>query len=128
MKKLVIAINGEAQFEFDRSKTLPERQMEYLDKMDQQMDGGIPDGPGHIFSPDVQQRAQFVANQLVGGIKSNNEQLIAAAMAYLAIRMPDLQQVTAADKDGQTTIKLIHDQTFSKAETMNFVKPESLNS
>jgi len=128
MNKLVISINGEAQFEFDRSKALPERQIEYLDKMDQQMDGGIPEGPGHIFSPDQQQRAQFVANQLVGAIKGNNEQLIAATMAYLAIRMPDLLQVTAEEKDGQTTIKLIHDQAYAKSETLNFIKPESLNS
>lgn len=128
MKKLVISINGESQFQYDRSKPLPEKQMEYLDKMDQKMDGGIPDGPGHIFSPDQQQRAQFVANQLVSAIKANNEQLIAATMAYLATRIPDLQQVTAEDQDGQTTIKLIHDQAYAKAETMNFVNPESLNS
>ncbi|MFW2371593.1 MAG: hypothetical protein ACN4GM_00575 [Gammaproteobacteria bacterium] len=128
MNKLVVAINGEAQFEFDRSKTLPDRQMEYLDKMDQQMDGGIPEGAGHIFSPDQSQRAQFVANQLITAIKANNEQLIAATMAYLALRMPDLQQVTAEEKDGQTTIKLIHDQAYTKAQEINFIKPESLNS
>ena len=128
MKKLVVSINGEPQFEYDRTKSLPESQLQYLDKMDQKMDGGIPEGPGHIFSPNPEQRAQFVANQLIGAIKANNEQLIAATMAYLAMRMPDLQQVTAEEKDGQTTIKLIHDRAYAKAETVNFVKPESLNS
>lgn len=128
MKKLVAVIDGESSVEYDRTKVLPANQMEYLDKMDAQMDQGIPHGQGNIFSPQIEQKAQFVANQLIGAIKSNNEQLIAATMAYLAVRLPDLQQVTADEKDGQTTIKLIYDQEYVKAQTVNFVKPDKLDS
>ncbi|MDH5484645.1 MAG: hypothetical protein OEY43_05345 [Gammaproteobacteria bacterium] len=128
MKNLVAVINDESKLEYDRSKSLPDQQLVYLDKMDQQMDQGIPDGPGHIFAPDQQQKAQFVANQLIYAIGSDNEQLAAATMAYLASRLPDLLQVSAVDKDGSMTIKLIYDMPYSKPETINFVKPDQLDS
>ena len=129
MKKLVAVINGESQVEYDRTRELPEHQKQYLDKMDEKMDQGIPHGPGHIFAPDAKQKAEFVANQLVGAVKGNNEQLAAATLAYLANRMPDLQQVVAEEnKEGQLTIKLVYDQEYVKAEPISFVKPGNLNS
>ena len=128
MKNLIAVINGEAKIEYDRSKELPQNQMEYLNKMDQKMDEGIPHGAGHLFAPDIQQKAQFVADQLVMAIKSDNEQLTAATMAYLATRLPDLQQVSAKDEDDAVAIKLIYDQPYAKAEPVKFVRPDQLNS
>jgi len=128
MKKLVAVINGEATIEYDRTKELPEQQKLYLDKMDEKMDQGIPHGPGNMFAPQMEHKAQFVANQLVGAISAENEQLISATMAYLAIRLPDLQQVTAEEKDGETTIKLIYDTPYAEEQTVQFVRPENLNS
>lgn len=61
-------------------------------------------------------------------IKSDNEQLIAAAMAYLASRLPDLQQVSAEDKDGEVAIKLIYDQAHVSEEPVQFIRPDQLNS
>ena len=128
MKKLVAVMNGESQVEYDRTKGLPENQLHYLDVMDQKMDEGIPHGAGHIFAPDAQQKAQFVASQLIHAIKSDNEQLAAATLAYLAIRLPDLQQVVAEERDGETHIKLIYDQEYVKAQPVQFIKPGQLNS
>ena len=128
MKNLVAVINGEAKIEYDRSKELPQNQLAYLNKMDQKMDEGIPHGAGHLFAPDIQQKAQFVADQLVMAIKSDNEQLTAATMAYLATRLPDLQQVSAEDGDDAVAIKLIYDQSYAKAEPVKFVRPDQLNS
>ncbi|MDH5471636.1 MAG: hypothetical protein OEY87_05825 [Gammaproteobacteria bacterium] len=128
MKNLVAVINGDAQIEYDRSKDLPPHQQQYLEKMDQKMDEGIPHGAGHLFAPDIQQKAQFVADQLVMAIKSDNEQLIAATMAYLATRLPELQQVMAEDKDGEVSIKLIYDRAYAKAEPVKFIRPDQLNS
>ena len=64
----------------------------------------------------------------IHAIKSDNEQLAAATLAYLAIRLPDLQQVVAEEKDGETHIKLIYDQEYVKAQPVQFVKPGQLNS
>ena len=93
MKKLVAVLHGESQVEYDRTQQLPDHQLKYLDIMDAKMDEGIPHGAGHIFAPDTQQKAQFVANQLINAIKTENEQLAAATLAYLALRLPDLQRL-----------------------------------
>ena len=128
MKKLVAVLHGESQVEFDRTQQLPDHQLKYLDIMDAKMDEGIPHGAGHIFAPDTQQKAQFVANQLINAIKTENEQLAAATLAYLALRLPDLQQVVAEENNGETTIKLVYDREYAPAQPMQFIKPGQLNS
>lgn len=128
MSILVAVVNGEPVVEYDRNKSLPENQLAYLDKMDEKMEMGIPSGQGNIFAPDQEQRAQFVASQLMMAISSDNEQLIAASMAYLANRLPDLKQVTSKEKEGETHIALIYDREYTSPQTLNFVKPEHLNS
>jgi hypothetical protein len=128
MNKLIAVVNGESTVEYDRARELPEQQKIYLDKMDEKMDQGIPHGQGNMFSPQMEHKAQFVANQLISAIADNNEQLIAATMAYLAVRLPDLQQITADEKEGETTIKLVYDKAYTKEQTVEFVRPENLNS
>ena len=125
MKKLVAVLNGESQVEYERGKSLSEHQQRYLTLMDQKMDEGIPQGAGNIFSPNLEQKAQFVANQLIDAIKSGNEQLAAATLSWLATRLPELQQVSAEEKDGQVTISLINDKPFVKAHPINFIKLNS---
>lgn len=127
MSLLMAVVDGEPVIEYDRDKVLPDNQLEYLNKMDEKMEMGIPSGQGNIFAPDQEQKAYFVANQLMAAIKSEDEQLIAASMAYLAVRLPDLKQVSSKEKDGDTQISLIYDREYS-AQVMNFVKPEHLNS
>lgn len=128
MSLLVAVVDGESVIEYDRSKALPDNQREYLNKMDEKMEMGIPSGQGNIFAPDQEQKAQFVANQLMMAIKSDNEQLIAASMAYLATRMPELKQVMSKEKNGETQISLIYDREYSEPQPINFIKPEHLNS
>jgi len=128
MSILVAVVNGDSEIEYDRSKDLPEHQQVYLNKMDEKMDVGIPSGQGTIFAPDQAQKALFVANQLMAAIDEDNEQLISASMAYLALRLPELKQVSIKDKEGKKEISLIYDRDYSPAQTVNFVKPEHLNS
>ena len=125
MKKLVAVLNGESQVEFERSKSLADRQLEYLAVMDKQLDDGIPQGAGMLFSPTMEQKIQFVANQLIAAIKAENEQLAAATLSWLATRLPDLQQVAADEKNGEITIRLIYDKPYVKAEPIHFMKLNS---
>lgn len=116
---MVVLLNGEALFEYDRTKTLLEKQRQYLDRMDQQMDEGITLGNELIANPDQQQRAQFVAFTLVNAIVQDNEAVIAAMNSYLAMRYPDLKQVKA-DMD-QDSHKVMFDLIFDE-EHKNQVK------
>lgn len=116
---MVVLLNGEALFEYDRTKSLPENQRQYLDRMDQQMDAGITLGNENIANPDQQQRAQFVAFTLLTAIEQDNEAVIAAMNSYLAVRYPDLKQVKA-DTDKETK-KVMFDLIFDQ-EHKNQVK------
>ena len=116
---MVVLLNGEAVIEYDRAKPLAEKQRQYLDKMDSQMDEGITLGNESIANPDQQQRAQFVAFTLLTAIQNDNEATIAAMSAYLAIRYPDLKQIKA-DTD-QNSSKVMFDLIFDQ-EHKNQVK------
>lgn len=116
---MVVLVNGEALFEYDRTKPLPENQQQYLDRMDRQMDDGITLGNEAITKPDQQQRAQFVAFTLITAIQQDNDAVIAAMNSYLAVRYPDLKQVKA-DTD-QNSNKVMFDLIFDQ-EHKNQVK------
>lgn len=118
-EKLVVLLNGEALIEYDRSIELPEKQRQYLDRMDSQMDAGIMLGDEKVENPDQQQRAQFVALTLINALQQDNDAVIAAMNSYLAIRMPDLKQVKA-DID-QDTRRVMFDLIFDQ-EHKNQVK------
>jgi len=119
---MVVLLNGEAMFEYDRSIQLPEKQQQYLDRMDQQMDSGIQLGNETIANPDQQQRAQFVAFTLLNAIENDNEPVIAAMNSYLAVRYPDLKQVKAdVDKDnGKVMFDLIFDKEHKNQVKVSF--------
>lgn len=118
-ESMVVLINGEALFEYDRTKSLAENQQQYLDRMDQQMDAGITLGNEAISNPDQQQRAQFVALTLLNAIEDDNEAVIAAMSSYLAVRYPDLKQIKA-DTD-KSSKKVMFDLIFD-LEHRNQVK------
>lgn len=128
MSILVAVVNGDSEIEYDRSKPLAEQQSSYLEKMDEKMDMGIPSGQGNVFAPNQEQKAQFVADQLMLAIKMDDEQLISASMAYLATRLPELRQVASKEKNGQQQITLVYDRDYSAPQEIKFVKPEHLNS
>lgn len=118
-ESMVVLLNGEALIEYDRTKPLVEKQRQYLDRMDSQMDEGITLGNEAIANPDKQQRAQFVAFTLVTALQNDNESVIAAMSSYLAQRYPDLKQVKA-DTD-QNSKKVMFDLIFDQ-EHKNQVK------
>ena len=55
---LHILFNEEAVLEFDRSKSIPEIQSQYLDNMDDRMNEGIQLGEDFIAPPNPLQKAQ----------------------------------------------------------------------
>lgn len=119
---MAILLNGVAQLEYDRSKPLPDHQAAYLDKMDKKMDDGIELNAGLVMSPEIQQRAQFVAANLVHAIKSNDEAMAAALCSYLADRLPDLKQVKINGGDESMVIDLVFDEDYKKQAAVDIPK------
>ena len=121
-KIMAVLLNGVAQLEYNRQKSLPDHQAVYLDKMDSKMDAGIELGDERITKPDLQQRAQFVAANLAHAIKTNDESMAAALCAYLAVRISDLKQVKLDEKDGEMSIDLVFDEDYKKQVAVDIPK------
>lgn len=119
---LAVLLNGIAQLEYHRNRQLPVHQAAYLDKMDVKMDAGIMIGDTVIADPDVNQRAQFVAGNLLNAIKSDDEDMSAALCTWLANRLPDLKQVRFTEDGDRVTIDLVFDEEYRKQAAVAFNK------
>ena len=117
---MAVFLNGIAQLEYDRSRPLPDHQAVYLEKMDARMAAGIRVGEEIIEHPDENQRARFVAANLLHAIKSDNESMAAALCSYLATRLPELKQVRFDENEGDVAIELIFDQDYRKQVAVDF--------
>lgn len=111
---MAVLLNGVAQLEYNRDKPLPDHQAAYLDKMDKKMDTGIQLDESQIENPDINQRAQFVAANLLHAIRNNQEAVAAALCTYLADRLPDLKQVRMDEQGDEVSIELVFDEDYKK--------------
>ncbi|MGD2118904.1 MAG: hypothetical protein PVG66_11130 [Chromatiales bacterium] len=116
---MAVLLNGIAQLEYDRRKTLTEKQMDYLDQMDEKMDGGIEIAGKLLDSPDAMARVKFVSSNLLHAIKGDDEVGAAAFCAYIATRMPELKQVKITDLNDEVSIELVFDQEYRKQVTVS---------
>ena len=126
-EKMVVVIDGLSQLEYDRARPLPEQQQMALDRMDRKMDQGIELPAGHLESPNALQRAQFVALQLVQAVEDGNETMAAATCAYLAVRVPELQQVKAEHQPTGLHLDLIFDRPFMNEMKVEFFEPSKMH-
>jgi hypothetical protein len=115
-----VLLDGVAQLEYDREKLLPGHQAAYLDKMDEKMAEGITIGNEEIRDPDINQRAQFVASNLLHALKTDNEQVAGAMCSYLALRMPDLKQLKITDDGGEVSIEFDFENEYSNQVAVEF--------
>lgn len=118
--KLVVTLNGQAVVEYDRNKRLPGHQRQFLDRMDEDMDKGVELAGEWCAQPDQTQRAQYVAMHLVQALQKDEDQVIAAACAYLANRLPDLKQVKAIEQGEEFFMDLIFDREFKNQVNVSF--------
>jgi hypothetical protein len=119
---LGILINGIAQLEYDRDRPLPDHQAVYLEKMDEKMKQGIEFGNEIIENPDINQRAQFVAANLLNALQTGNEEMSAALCTWLANRLPDLKQVKYDENGEEVSIDLVFDEDYGKQAAVTFSK------
>ena len=121
---MAVLLNGTAQIEYNRDISLPGKQRDYLDRMDQDMNDGIQLGEEYVVAPTQIQRAQFIALHLVQALLADNEQYIVASCAYLADRLPELKQVKAVTKpDGAIGIDLVFTEEYKNQVKVEFMSP-----
>ncbi len=117
---MAVFLDGIAQLEYNRDQLLPDHQAAYLDKMDGKMDEGIVVGSEKVENPDLNQRAQFAAANLLHALNTDDESMAAAMCSYLAIRLPELKQVRFESVDGEVSIELIYDEEYRKQVAVEF--------
>jgi hypothetical protein len=109
MKILTILVNDKVVHEIDREQELADEQLAFLDNMDGSMDGGIKLYGELIPKPDHEQRARFVAMNLLKALQQENEAIISASGAYLVNRYPGLSEVHAKDEVNRVVIDLVEE-------------------
>jgi hypothetical protein len=120
-RPFTVVVNGQARLEYDRRRILPAPQRAGLDQMDRRMDAGLRLAGTRIERPDALQRAQFVAIQLLTALQQDDEPMVAAACAYLADRLPDLQQLKARTAGEGFSMELVFDRPHVEEATVQFV-------
>jgi hypothetical protein len=123
---LRVIVNETPTLEYDRGQALPKRQLEFLDRMDRELDQGIQLNGETIRNPNELQRAQYVAIHLIQALWADNESLAAAMCTYLANRLPELQELKATEEGAnQLSLELVFDQQRRNQVVVNFSFPES---
>jgi len=121
-KLFAVIFNGTPELEYDRSKPLSERQHQFLEKMDQELNAQVVIGDKVIPNPGIEDKAQFVAINLVDALRTANDGLAAAMCSYLALRVPNLQQVKVSENDEQLLIDLVFDEAYSRQVSVQFTE------
>ena len=118
---LMIVVNGSPILEYDRNQQLSAVQNESLKLMDEKLGQGITLGNTFIPQPNLQQRVEFVAANLISALLNDEEVLAAASCAYLAKALPDVKQIKALEEQGTVSIELIFDREYQPEEKMNYI-------
>ena len=109
MTELSVYVNDQLAFEYDRSTELDDKQLEFLERMDRDMDRGFRISGEMIAEPDSQQKANFVAMNLLKALQQEDNAKIRVSCAYLSSRLPYVVEVHARDQGGRVNIEFIEE-------------------
>ncbi len=112
---LAVIVNGEETLLYDRSIDLPARQKDYLQQLDQRLDKGIDYQGELINEPDPVARARFIASEMIDALYNDDAAISSACCAWLATRLPDLQQVKSRYVEENLTIELVFDRGIEES-------------
>lgn len=104
---LLISVNDETVFEYERCIAIDDQKRLFLDKMDRDMSSGFKVHGEMIAEPDAQQRAEFVAMNLIKALQQDNEASVMACCAYLIQRQPELLEVKVSDVDKRVAVEFV---------------------
>jgi len=115
-----VLLNDVAQLEYDRNRQLSDYQLTYLESMNKKMAQGIDLGGEIITAPDLSQKTQFIAANLLQAMQASDEGMTSALCTWIAHHHPDLKQLKYKEEDGNVSIELVYDEEYSKQVAVNF--------
>lgn len=117
-------LDGQEVLTYDRSQPLPEKQLEYLDVIEAQMNEGFILSDKKIDNPNLQQKTQFVALNLVSALSKDDDNTAIIMFTYLVNRMPELKQAKAktksTEKGHQVGVEFVFDEVKPDGKKIEF--------
>lgn len=110
MKNITIFVDDENVFEFDSETALTQEQLDYLDKMDNDMSKGIKLNGEIIKTPDGQTKTKFIVLNLIKALSQENEAIITVSCAYISNRNPSLRELYINKNDNSFDVELVLEQ------------------
>lgn len=107
---LTVYKNGNKVLDYEKSKRHSGIQRRFFDEMDLDMEEGIEINGELIDSPDMIQRANYVAISLLYGIDGKSGEMISATCGYLTTRLPELKQIRSVEEGDEITMELIFNE------------------
>lgn len=122
--KVAFLLDGQEVLIYDRSQALPDKQSKHLDTMDQQLDEGFVLSDQKVNKPNLQQKTQFIALNLVSALSKGEDNTAIMMFTYLVNRMPELQQAKAKIKDSdsgqQVGVEFVFDEIKKEGLKIQF--------
>ncbi|RKZ93916.1 MAG: hypothetical protein DRQ43_07580 [Gammaproteobacteria bacterium] len=122
--KVGFLLDGQEVLTYDRTQALPAKQREYLDIIDTQMDDGFVLSDKKIEHPNLQQKTQFIALNLVTALSKSDDNTAIIMFTYLVNRMPELKQAKAKTKSSesgqQIGVEFVFDEVKSDGQKIEF--------
>ena len=124
--KVGFLLEGEEVLTYDRSQILPDKQREYLDIIDDQMNEGFVLSEQKVQNPNLQQKTQFVALNLVQALLKEDDKTAIIMFTYLVNRMPELKQAKAKSKTSesgqqQIGVEFVFDEVKADGQKIEFL-------
>ena len=122
--KVGFLLEGQEVLTYDRSQVLPDKQREYLDIIDAQMNEGFVLSEQKVENPNLQQKTQFVALNLVQALLKEDDNTAIIMFTYLVNRMPELKQAKAKTKTSesgdQIGVEFVFDEVKEEGQKIEF--------
>lgn len=122
--KVGFLLEGQEVLTYDRSQVLPDKQREYLDIIDAQMNEGFVLSDQQVEHPNLQQKTQFVALNLVQALLKEDDKTAIIMFTYLVNRMPELKLAKAKTKTSesgdQIGVEFVFDEVKSEGQKIEF--------
>ncbi len=122
--KVGFLLEGQEVLTYDRSQVLPDKQREYLDIIDAQMNEGFVLSDQKVENPNLQQKTQFVALNLVQALLKEDDNTAIIMFTYLVNRMPELKQAKAKTKTSesgdQIGVEFVFDEVKAEGQKIEF--------
>jgi len=129
--KVGFLLDGQEVLTYDRSRALPDKQREYLNILDDQLEEGFILSDQQIDKPNLQQKTQFIALNLVNALTKEDDNTAIIMFTYLVNRMPELKQAKAkikeSDSGRQIGVEFVFDEVKSEGQKIEFRSQEKLH-